>query len=228
MKFEGDTNIQSTTPSFPEPSGLDKREDWSARPHPEMKSLQAGSQNQAAGEGCCAGHESALFRPATQGAYFMEGPSCLSPLEPLPRSGQGHISPEGGGCSSQWLRTAAVQRPLILPRCGVPPMVDFSSRLSTVRLEISWHYTALWECSFPSPSTSVWPDWGLKALLSFSCFLADDWLSYLIPSWHLLLGRPKRIQLSLCHTCYKRGLGPELAGAQYDFGNCFFPSRCLY
>ena len=38
--------------------------------------------------------------------------------------------------------TAAILRPLILARCRVPPMVDFSSRRSTAWLELAGNYAA--------------------------------------------------------------------------------------
>ena len=172
MKFEGDTNIQSTTPSFPEPFGLDKWEDWSARWAGRTKLLGRGVPGTRAHCSDLLHEEYVSWKvPAV---FLLRNHYCIEAKVTLPWGCSQPVTAQQRYWGPSFWRDAGLLQWLTLARDSLQP---------------GWSLlgTMLQPENIPSPLLPrVWPDRGLNNILTFSSFLPSDWLSCLIPSWHLL------------------------------------------
>ena len=172
MKFEGDTNIQSTTPSFPEPFGLDKWEDCSARWAGRTKLLGRGVPGTRAHCSDLPHEEYVSWKvPAV---FLLRNHYCIEAKVTLPWGCSQPVTAQQRYWGPSFWRDAGLLQWLTLARDSLQP---------------GWSLlgTMLQPENIPSPLLPcVWPDRGLNNLLTFSSFLPSDWLSCLIPSWHLL------------------------------------------
>jgi len=172
MKFEGDTNIQSTPP--PSQSPLVWTNGRIDQPGGQAEPSCWGGVCQAREPTVQTCRTRSMFHGRSRLSFSSGTTTAFRPRSRFP-----------GGCSQPVTAQQQYWGPSFWRDAGFLQWLT----LAQDALQPGWSLlgTMLQPENIPSPLLPcVWPDQGLNNLLTFSSFLPSDWLCCLIPSWHLL------------------------------------------